>query len=65
MLQSLLKRFASDEKNGGIESFSGRTVKVVGVELRNCRCDIGIGKIVVIPLSHLKKVEQIRTWGSA
>ena len=43
-------------KNGIIESFSGRTVKVGGVELRNCRCDIGIGKIVVIPLSHLKKV---------
>ena len=43
-------------KNGTIESFSGRTVKVVGVELRNCRCDFGTGKIVVIPLSHLKKV---------
>lgn len=52
-------------KNGGIESFSGRTVGIVCVELRNCRCDIGIGKIVVIPLSHLKKVARIRTWGSA
>lgn len=52
-------------KNGTIESFSGRIVRIVGVELRNCRCDIGIGKIVVIPLSHLKKVARIRTWGSA
>lgn len=41
-------------KNGGIESFSGRTVGIVCVELRNCRCDIGIGKNVIIPLSHIK-----------
>lgn len=43
-------------KNGVIESFSGRTVKVLGVELRNCRCDIGIGRIVTIPITHLKRV---------
>lgn len=43
-------------RNGDIESFRGRRVKVVDVVLKNCRCDIGIGKIVVIPLSHLKKV---------
>ncbi len=43
-------------KNGVVESFNGRTVKVVGVDIKNCRCDIGIGRIVVIPLSHLEQV---------
>ncbi len=43
-------------KNGVVESFSGRTVKVIDVCLKNCRCDIGIGKIVTIPLTHLKRV---------
>lgn len=52
----IFKPLCVRRKNGDIESFSGRIVKVVGVELKNCRCDIGIGKIVVIPSSHLKKV---------
>ncbi len=43
-------------KGGKIEHFRGQTVKVVGVDLRNCRCDIGIGKLVNIPMSHLQRV---------
>lgn len=43
-------------KNGVVESFNGRRVKVIRVDIKNCRCDIGIGKIVVIPLTHLKRV---------
>ncbi len=42
--------------SGGVERFCGRKVKVIGVDIRNCRCDIGIGKLVNIPITHLKRV---------
>ncbi len=42
-------------KNGQVEHFCGKTVKVVGVDLKSCMCDIGIGKSVIIPMSHLKR----------
>lgn len=43
-------------KNGRMESFKGKVVRVVGIDPKRCRCDIGIDKPVFIPKSHLQKV---------
>lgn len=43
-------------RNGTMESFDGRLVRVVRVGLKNSQCDIGLEKLVYIPNTHLKSV---------
>lgn len=43
-------------RNGKVESFDGKLVKVVRVGLKNSQCDIGLEKLVYIPNTHLKSV---------
>ncbi len=43
-------------KGGVVERFRGKRVRVVAVSFPNCRCDVGIGEIVNIPISHLQWV---------
>lgn len=43
-------------KNGKFESFSGRIARIVSVEWKRCRCDIGLEEPVFIPKTHLQKV---------
>ena len=43
-------------KNGKLESFQGKIVRVIDIDLKRCRCDIGIDKPVYIPKTHLQKV---------
>ena len=43
-------------KNGQLESFKGKVVRVVSMDIKRCQCDIGLSKLVYIPKSHLQKV---------
>lgn len=43
-------------KNGSIESYSGRIATITQVELKHCRCDVGLDKPVLIPTTHLEKI---------
>ncbi len=43
-------------RSGKIECFTGRIGRVVDVDFKKCRCDIGLEKQVFIPKTYLERV---------
>lgn len=42
-------------KNGRMESFRGKVVRVISSDLKRCQCDLGLDRLVYIPKTHLSK----------
>lgn len=42
-------------KNGKMESFRGKVVRVISSDVKHCRCDLGLDRLVYIPKTHLSK----------
>lgn len=42
-------------KNGKMESFRGKVVRVISSDMKRCRCDLGLDQLVYIPKTHLSK----------
>ena len=52
----IVKPLCIRRSNGKLENFFNKVVRVDKVELRTCRCDLGLPSLVCIPKTHLKRV---------
>ena len=52
----IVKPLCVRRSNGNVENFFNRIVRVDKVELRTCKCDLGLKQLICIPKTHLKRV---------
>lgn len=52
----IVKPLCVRKRDGRIENFKDRVVEVRTVEFSSCCCDLGLSRLVYIPVTHLQKV---------